>query len=166
MAEGSKNGDGALPTGESGDGGDPPLEDHLEWIAFPVRDNFPASLLLPAFIVVFSMGVGVVLAGPGWGLLSFGVLFGATFTYFLPTRYRIDQAGVRAGRTKRTWVEIRNVYLHKDGAFLSPFPRPSRLDPFRGVHLRYHKNRAAVEQLLVRYRVDDKLSGGSGSQST
>lgn len=73
--------------------------------------------------------------------------------YLLPTAYRLDGVGARVdhplrGRTL-PWGQVRRVDVHADGLFLSPFPRPSRLDSFRGAFLRYGDDgdrvRAAVD---------------------
>lgn len=131
--------------------------ERLVWTSHPIRDDLPRSLLLPLFIAAFSLAALRLLEGWGYGVVSAVVLLGATLRYFVPTTYELDRRGVwRRGRSGRTllrpWSEVRGVYRHPDGIFLTPFARPSRLDSFRGVYLRYAGNRAEVEA-FVRRRV-------------
>lgn len=124
----------------------------LEWVSWPVRDDYPRSLGLCAIEVCTALGIGATTHSVGWGLLSLLVLALATLRYFVRTRVRLDPNGVElraCGRSQRRgWDRVRNVYYHRDGAFLSPFCRPSRLDSFRGIFLRYAGNRAEVEAFL------------------
>lgn len=134
-------------TAEPGDSAD------LAWSSHPLAQEPPArSALLCALIAGVSLMAGLTFHGPGYGLISLAVLVGSLSRYFLPTRYRLDAAGVRAshlGRSQmQTWEQIRRADLRRDGVFLSPFPRPSRLDSFRGVYLRFHANRDQVRDFV------------------
>ena len=81
-------------------------------------------------------------------LFSAALLALMTARYFVPTEVTLDEAGVRVralGRERRRpWAEVRALYPHRDGVHLSPFARPSALDPFRGIYLRFAGNRDAV----------------------
>jgi hypothetical protein len=120
----------------------------LVWTSWPLRDDWPRSLALLAIIAAVPAGVGVSFASAWLGVLSFGLLAGSVLRYLAPTRYELGEEGVRVrflGRSvARPWREIRAFYPHREGVHLSPFPRPSRLDPFRGLWLRYAGNREEV----------------------
>ncbi len=127
----------------------------LEWTALPVRDDHPRSLILVALLVVIPLGLGWWLGGTLFGAIAFVLLVASVGGYFVPTRYVLDGRGVRVesfGRSKfRPWDEFRNLYVHRDGVFLSPFERPSRLDPFRGLFLRFRGNAEEVRRFCERH---------------
>lgn len=124
----------------------PPIEptsrqDPLDWTAHPLRDE-PAwkSAALAAAIAGFSGLAAAGLGGAVYGLISLAVLAASTARYLLPTRYVLDDreaAWRHLTWHRRSWSAFRRVDRHDDGIFLSPFRRPSRLDSFRGVFLRF-----------------------------
>lgn len=130
----------------------------LAWTAHPLRQE-PAckSAALGALIFGFSTLAAVSLGGAVYGLVSLLALAGATASYLLPTRYILDERGAAWRQLtwrRRSWSTFRRVDRHADGVFLSPFPRPSRLDSFRGVFLRFGPDVDAGEVVaLARARV-------------
>jgi hypothetical protein len=127
----------------------------LRYVSFPLRDDGPRALALPAIIACVSVAVGVSLESAPWALAAAGLLTAMVARYFAPTRYTLDAQGVRArflGRERRrAWSEVRALYRHRDGVHLSPFPRPSRLDPFRGIYVRFAGNREEVLRFCERH---------------
>ncbi|HZO90708.1 MAG TPA: hypothetical protein VFB38_20435 [Chthonomonadaceae bacterium] len=69
------------------------------------------------------------------------LLLGASSDFLLPITYRITEEGVFAdGLTSRLalrWKETRRCLREPLGVTLSPLSKPSRLDAFRGVTLRF-----------------------------
>jgi hypothetical protein len=69
------------------------------------------------------------------------LLVGATRDYLFPVTYRIDAEGVfadaPASRLVLTWKETRRAVLERNHLILTPLERPSRLDAFRGILLRF-----------------------------
>ena len=116
----------------------------LAWRSHPVVDDFPRSLFLVAVAAAVCVGVGLSFGGAGYGLLAAALLFGSLARYFLPASYELDAVGVTVrflGRTRRVhWSEVRRVAVFRQGVHLSPFERPSALDPFRGTFLRFAGN--------------------------
>lgn len=130
----------------------------LEYRSLPVRDDYPRSLALVATIAAIAVGLGVSFREPAWALFAAAVLGAFLIRYFAPTIYRFDERGVRSrflGRERfRPWNEIRAFYPHGDGVHLSPFREPSRLDPFRGLFVRFAPGggeRAAVLAFCERH---------------
>lgn len=84
------------------------------WLAFP----HPVTLLLPTV-----------------------ALTGALAEYLFPVTYRLTARGAHAdcglSRLLLEWKDVRRATHGTDGVYLSPLARPSRLDSFRGVRLRY-----------------------------
>lgn len=79
-------------------------------------------------------------------------MFGMTFSLLVPIRYKFDAKGVTVYflgvPSFKSWAHYRNMYVHKNGVFLTSMRRPSGLDPFRGHLLLYG---AANRQEVVAY---------------
>lgn len=85
-------------------------------------------------------------------MLAAVILMGALAKYFLPTWYVLDENGLTArqvGPGKRmAWSQVRRVAVMKDGVFVSPSARPSRMDSFRGVFLPFAGNAREVTEFV------------------
>jgi hypothetical protein len=136
----------------------------LSWTSWPLRDDYPRSLALVGILIGVSVAIGFSFESAGFGAFSLAVLVFSLARYLAPTRYDLDERSVRvrfAGPARaRPWSDFRAFYPHKDGVHLSPFPRPSPLDPFRGVYLRFAGNRAEV-LAFVADRVRPRAQEGS-----
>jgi hypothetical protein len=88
-------------------------------------------MALSAWAVLVSLH-SVPLAG-----LAVGVLLISTASFWLPTRYVIDDDGVSVSRIsgyhRRRWRDLRRYSFGSRTVLLSPFAKPHRLDRFRGV---------------------------------
>jgi hypothetical protein len=100
-------------------------------------------------------GIALVACGYGAAFLLWRLLFPNPFAlcvpliamtaalsdYLFPTGYRLTRGGAHVdGAVSRlyiAWGDVRRATYGREGAFLSPFSRPSRLDGFRGVRLRF-----------------------------
>ncbi len=111
----------------------------VRWTAHPARHR-PAELAL--FVAVGC----ITLAGVAWlfedGFLT--VLAGAFLVlgvapFLFPTRYEIDEEGVRetrmGQRRERRWADLRRVEIGSGAALVSPFARRNWLDRHRGLIL-------------------------------
>ena len=110
------------------------------WISHPlVEEPWPKSAALVAAILAFSALAAATFEGLMYGAIALAVLSGSMSRFLLPTSYEIGGSGIAVShlfrRRLRTWEEIRRVEVREDGLFLSPFPRPSRLDSYRGLFL-------------------------------
>jgi len=76
------------------------------------------------------------------------LLLGSLTSFYLPTRYTLDQSGALSKRwlhrRRMGWERVRSVSDEKAGLFLSPFPVRTRLENFRGLYLPYRGNRDEV----------------------
>lgn len=128
-------------------------DETLRWTSFPLRDELPRSLLLPSIVLGSSVAATFAFGHVLYGFASLLALGIATRRYLAPTVYTLDADGARASflgvSEQRRWSEVRGVYRHANGLFLSPFPEPSRLDSFRGLFLRYRGNREEVERFVA-----------------
>ena len=121
----------------------------LHWTAHPlVQGSAARSVALCGAIMAFSVLAADAFGHLLFGLVSFAVLAASMSRYLLPTHYVLDETGVICRHLFRhrrlSWARIRRADVHRDGLFLSPFPRSCRLDSFRGVFLRFHENDEAV----------------------
>jgi hypothetical protein len=98
------------------------------------------------------------------GVLSVLILFTSLHSYFMRTMYRMDGNGVviktSVTRTVKSWSDFKRFYVDKRGVTLSPFAKPSRLEPFRSIRLLYGGNRDDVVAF-----VSKNLGGDTGNDS-
>jgi len=119
----------------------------LRWRSIPAR----RSMKITSLVVLTLLGLPILLAiwyGPFFGLLGLVILGGSLLPFFLPTDFLMTDSGVRRRYLgidhQRNWSEFRSFYPDKNGVLLSPFPRPSRLENFRGLYIRFENNQEAV----------------------
>ena len=128
----------------------PPLS--LEWSVWPAKERPLLSFGLIVFLFAIWVAVGYFYREGVWVLLAIVLLSGAVAPYFVITRYRLDEEGVSIKRyvttMKKRWGELRSYYPDKNGVLVSPFAKPSRLENFRGVYLRFGGNREKVLAVL------------------
>ena len=126
----------------------------LRWRSHPVADEFPRSLLNVGVLLGASVAVAVAFGGAGYGLVAAGLLGLSLARYFLPTDFELDGEGATVrllGHARRVpWDAVRRVLVHREGVFLSPFARRSRLDSFRGTFLRFAGNADEVTRFVRR----------------
>ena len=121
----------------------------LSWKTHPLVDESRSrSTLLCALIAGCSIGAALSFDGLAYGLIALVVLTLSLSRYLLPTRYNLDENGVEINhlgrRQERPWTQFRRLDIHKDGIFLSPFTRASRLDSFRGYFLRFGPEKNSI----------------------
>ena len=119
----------------------------------------------PERIALAALGYGAAFALWRWlqpGLLALFLpsvaLTSALSEYLLPVEYRLTDRGAHAScgpfqKLYLSWDDVRRATHGGDGVHLSPLPRPSRLDRFRGVRLRYAAGNRDEVLGFVRARV-------------
>jgi len=141
----------------------------LCWRSLPVVDDFPKSLLLVALVVVSGVGVTVAFDSVGLGVLAVVLLVMSVARYFYPTYYELSDAGVSVrswlGRRQRPWDAFAGCYVHRVGVHLSPFVRPSALDPFRGTFVRFAGNGDVVVALVRQHVPTNETPGATPAPS-
>ncbi len=125
----------------SGRDGTGAFQERLLWRSRPLADDFPRSILFIAAFLAASAAVGTVFGGAGYALLAAALLAVSLGRYCIATVYTLDGRGITVrflGQSRTVgWDRVKRVCEGPRGVFLSPFERPSRLDPFRGVFLRF-----------------------------
>lgn len=127
----------------------------VTWRVHPLREHKMRAVAALALAGGFLGFIGW-LAGPGWAVLGALLAFLSTPAFWLPTTYVLDEDGVEVRRLmyrmRRPWSHFARYETFDGGVFLSPFPKPSRLDPFRGLTLLgAHEHPEAMR--LIRERV-------------
>ncbi len=113
--------------------------ERLEWSVFPARNPrkvaIALGIILPFLIVVY------VTSGFYWTLLSAIILAASLASFWTVTKYVLDEEGVTIKRPlytiRKPWSHYRRFDVDKNGVFLSPFRKPSRLDAYRGNYLMF-----------------------------
>ncbi len=124
----------------------------LSWVSHPARIRRTASLLVllfmhAVFIMVYLITSSILM------ITLAALIFTATLsTFFFPTKYKISKNRVKikylVNKVDKDMNSFRSYYPDKNGVLLSPFPKPSRLENFRGVYVRYHQNKAEVDAFI------------------
>ena len=116
----------------------------LSWTVHPLVENRWKSALLGLFLLLLLFGIY-------WGfqsifvvLLSAIFLIGSLYKYFLPFHHQCESDRLIITsccyRLERSWETFRSFYVDANGVLLSPFARPTRLENFRGVYVRFGKH--------------------------
>ena len=113
--------------------------------------------LFAVWLVVWVSTSSILLTG-----LAVIIMLVSMSSFFLPTRYELDQKKVKIRffftNREREWSAFRSFYVDKNGVLLSPFAKPSRLENFRGVYVRFSRNKDQVVD-FVRSKIEEKKPG-------
>ena len=110
--------------------------------------------LFAVWLVVWVSTSSILLTG-----LAVIIMLASMSSFFLPTRYELDQKKVKIRfcftNREREWSGFRSFYVDKNGVLLSPFAKPSRLENFRGVYVRFSRNKDQVVD-FVRSKIGER----------
>jgi hypothetical protein len=133
----------------------------LKWRSHPVKKKISISVLVVLFLFLVWLVVYVATSSFLLTGLSVVIMLGSMSSFFLPTRYELNQKEVRIhyllAKREREWSAFKSFYVDKNGVLLSPFPKPSRLENFRGIYLRFDRNKDQVVDF-----VESKISAAGG----
>jgi len=120
----------------------------LEWSSHPVKKKTLISILIMVFLFVVWLVVYLTTSSLFLTGLSVIIMLVSLSSFFLPTHYELDQKKVKIRffftTRERDWNALRSFYVDKNGVLLSPFAKPSRLENFRGVYVRFNQNKEQV----------------------
>jgi len=144
-----------------------PEKQALEWVCHPAKKNKYVTALVTLFIVLLVVIVYYMTYSPWFAVLGFIILYASLSPFYFPTRYRLTDEEISIKTTFQTqhkkWLQYRSCYPDKNGILLSPFMRPTRLENFRGLYIRFWNNRdevtAFVKDRLEKTKKDDAGSG-------
>ncbi|MCX6826047.1 MAG: hypothetical protein NTV06_02080 [candidate division Zixibacteria bacterium] len=120
----------------------------LEWICHPAKKNMKVTAAVSVFVVLLVVIVYYISYSVWLTVLGFMILYGSLSAFYFPTRYKLTGNEVIIKTAFQTlhkqWAQYRSFYPDKNGVLLSPFLRPSRLENFRGVYIRFGNNKDEV----------------------
>lgn len=134
-------GDSPAETQEGGLAVSAEKSDAFAW-RIRLSDKEPAKRWGVAACAVLALVAGTLLfSGPLLGVVGFVIILAATAEFWLGVSYRTDAKGASArcglSVTAMEWVEVKRAAITPDGVRLSPLATPSKLEPFRGMLLRF-----------------------------
>lgn len=123
----------------------------MSWKSIPFKEHPCKTILLVLFLC--AIGVGVYFSfGIYWVIIAYILLVGGILPYWLPTYYYLDEEGIRIKgiivERKKEWSEFKSYYKDKKGVFLSPFSKPTRLENYRGIYIRFNNNEKEVVHFI------------------
>ncbi len=125
----------------------------ITWTSLPFRIGGKKNIIAIAVPVAVWVIV-LVFWGLWWFVISLILVGGSILPYFLPTKYMLSEKGISVRsfftRQNKKWGDYKSFSIDTHGVFLSPFNKPSRLENFRGIYLRFHKNRDEVVAFVKR----------------
>lgn len=109
----------------------------------------PGAKYVIALVAVGAFFFGLYrIQSPLAGILGAVIVLGSSIEAFFPIKYRLDGEGasrkVGFAETLMLWENVKRVEVSERAVRLSPLEKPTRLDAFRGVSLRFASNREAV----------------------
>jgi hypothetical protein len=119
----------------------------FSWTSFPAAENKPKALLVGLFLIVLFAFIYVSF-GTMWLAVSLLLLGSSVAPFYAVTRYRMTDEEVEAFHffhtVRKPWSSFNSYYEDRRGVLLSPFDRPSRLENYRGLYLRFGGRRQEV----------------------
>ena len=115
-------------------------------------------MILTLFLILLFAGIYASFHDAFLTGLAVVILLGSLAPFYLPTSYRMSEDGISIrtvmGSREKSWDLFRRWQADRYGVLLSPFDRPSRLDRFHGLNLRY--DTADRERVLdfIRRQID------------
>jgi hypothetical protein len=113
----------------------------VSWTSHPARHR-PATAILVALLLAGVL-VGMQTSWGEWILTALAglILGGAVAPFYLPTRYAMDDEQILCrtltSSRKKPWARFRRAVADRHGVLLSPYDRPTRLDRYHGLNLRF-----------------------------
>ncbi|MBX3111642.1 MAG: hypothetical protein KF857_06495 [Fimbriimonadaceae bacterium] len=129
-------------------GAEPDPAESLEWAVQFGDGQDGKRVVVVAVAVLAGLFAFAFLRNILASLLGVGAVLVSTAELFLPIRFTLDEQGARRkcglSVVEVKWADVLQVVESEDGVRLSTVAPGSKLEPFRGVFLRFSGNRDAV----------------------
>ena len=124
----------------------------LEYACHPAKRDMRITVLASVFIVVCVILVWLISFSPLLTAVAVLILVGSLTGFYFPTRYYFYNDHLIVKTTlqalRKEWSQYRSYYPDKHGVLLSPFARPTRLENFRGLYIKFAGNRDKVMEIV------------------
>jgi len=128
----------------------------LSWRSWPFVERPVTSILLIAFLAFLAWFLWNKAVDnweqPWFYFLGMLLVLGNLLPYFIPTTYYLYEYEIVVYylflKISRRYTDFGCFYSDKRGIMLSTFKLPRRLDPFRGLSLRFSKSQEEKEKLI------------------
>jgi hypothetical protein len=121
-----------------------PSDQPLEWTVHPARRRPAVALGVVALTALAGWACADWGGGWGWGVLAAVLLTVSLRRFYLPTTYRLDDAGVTVQNLARIdflpWPEVRRFRYDDGGAFISSRAVASLRDRYTGLQIAFEAN--------------------------
>jgi uncharacterized membrane protein YgaE (UPF0421/DUF939 family) len=126
----------------------------LTWVCHPAKIKKTAAVLVLIFMHMMFVVIYLITESLIMVILAGLIFMGTLSTFFFPSRYEVSKDRVKVkylvNKVEKEMNSFRSFYPDKNGVLLSPFLKPSRLENFRGLYLRYHRNKEEVDAFIKR----------------
>jgi len=141
----------------------------LEWTVHLARRRPRQARAVVAIVLLAGLAAGYGFQTALLGLLAAVLLTAAVSDFLFPVRYSLGPDGIAVKgllhRRAMAWRQVRRVARDDLGAKLSPLPRPSRLEAYRGIYLWFADNADQVMAIIAHYRAPEAAGGDDLSPS-
>lgn len=124
----------------------------LRWKSHPFKKKRLVSFSVILCLVVVWVSVYLTTFSILMTVVSIFILLGALAPFFLRTEYELTPDKIRVkflfSQKEKEWTSYRSFYPDKNGVLLSPFEKPSRLESFRGIYIRFDRNKDQVVKFV------------------
>jgi hypothetical protein len=124
------------------------VEAEFSWHAHPAAERIGAALAGSLIVAGAAGAIYASFQSIEWSVLALAVLVLSLNRFYFRSRFRIDAEGITARfplRLQRCrWADIRRFMVDDHGGYLSTRSKRSWLDAYRGLHILFGRERAAV----------------------
>ncbi|MFQ5732821.1 MAG: hypothetical protein ACE5KM_12815 [Planctomycetaceae bacterium] len=135
-------------------------QETLLWSVHPARTRPWATVCALIVVIGAAWGTAEWMGHIGWAALAIAFFAITLHRFFLPSEFRIDDAGVTAKSAFTSaffrWQDVRRFQHDRRGGFLSTRRRATLFDAFGGIHLVFRDNREEVVR-----RIEQRLKEGA-----
>jgi hypothetical protein len=141
------------------------IDDAFRWNVRP-SDKDPSKRWGVVVVALAAFGLGFLLfQNLLFGILGAVVILASTAEYWMGVSYKLDRKGASArcglSLSSLEWGDVKRAITTDEGVKLSPLGNSGRMDAFRGVFLRFGKDRDKVLETVRRWLPTNvELMGG------
>ena len=127
------------------------------WVFHPAKASWLVTTLLTVFLFLLLILVYYLTQSRLFTIIGTIVLLGSMRSFYFPTEYKLFDDHIEVFYTvssiKKDWKVYRRVYPEKNGVFLSTFARPTRMENFRGLFVKYGEADRELVLDIIRSRI-------------